>query len=67
MLLLYYIIVVLNYYTIDITITVEGDDFGDSADHSVTLTDCYCIPDISAGEPDTATVNFTVYGTVTFT
>lgn len=54
-------------YTIDITLTVEGTDYGDAADHTIVLTDCQCTLDTAEGEPNTATINFTCYGTVTFT
>lgn len=56
-----------DVYTIDITLTVEGTDFGDSSDHTVVITDCQCTLDTAEGEPNTATINFTCYGTVTFT
>lgn len=54
-------------YAVDILLTVEGTDHGDSADHTVTLTDCVCTLDFAEGEPDTVTVSFTCYGTITDT
>lgn len=51
-------------YTIDIQLTVEGTDFGDDADATITLSDCYCTIDFAEGDPNTFTVNFTVYGSV---
>lgn len=56
-----------DVYTVDITLTVEGTDLGDTADHTIVLTDCRLTIDVSEGEPNTATVNFECLGTVTFT
>lgn len=52
-------------YTVDVTLTIEGTDFGDSADEVITCTDVY-ITDCSfaEGEPNTLTFTGTVYGTV---
>lgn len=52
-------------WALNITFAVEGTDFGDSADHSVTFTKCYCTFDIAEGDPNTVTVNWTCYGTAT--
>lgn len=54
-----------DVYAIDIILTVEGTDLGDATDHTITLTDCVCTMDIAEGEPNTGTINFTCYGTVT--
>ena len=54
-------------YGVKITLTVEGTDLGDSADHTIVLDDCVCTVDISEGEPNTVTVNFTCYGTISLT
>jgi hypothetical protein len=54
-----------DVYTVDIVLTVEGTDFGDASDHTVTMEDVDCRIDISEGEPNTFTVNGTVYGTIT--
>jgi hypothetical protein len=51
-------------YTIDIRLTVEGTDYGDSADPTITLSDCYCTIDFSEGDPDTLSVSFTCYGAI---
>ena len=50
-----------------ITLTVEGTDLGDASDHTIVLDDVHCTFDISEGEPNTCTVNGTVYGSVTRT
>lgn len=49
-------------YTIDIVLTVEGSNFGDSADHVLTYEDCDCTVSIAEGEPNTATVSFEILG-----
>ena len=54
-----------DVYTIDIVVTIEGTDFGDAADHTFTLEDVDCRADFSEGEPNTLTINGTIYGTVT--
>jgi hypothetical protein len=54
--------------TYDITFTVEGTDFGDAADHVLTLADVRIDSwDFAEGDPDTQTINFTVYGAVSGT
>jgi hypothetical protein len=54
-------------YTVKITLTIEGTDHGDSADHTIVMDDVECTVDIAEGDPNTVTVNFTVYGSVTMT
>jgi hypothetical protein len=49
-------------YTLDIVLTVEGTDHGDSADHVLTAKNVHCTIDVAEGEPNTLTVNGTVYG-----
>lgn len=49
-------------YTIDITLTVEGTDHGDAADHTIEMKNVSCTIDVSEGEPNTLTVNGTIYG-----
>ncbi len=56
-----------EHYTIDIKYQAEGTDFGDDADHSVTLAKCVCSLDFSEGDPSSFTLNFTCYGGVTVT
>lgn len=54
-----------DVYTIDIVLTIEGTDLGDAADHTFTLEDVDCRADFSEGEPNTLTINGTIYGTIT--
>lgn len=54
-----------DVYTIDIVLTIEGTDLGDATDHTFTLEDVDCRADFSEGEPNTLTINGTIYGTVT--
>jgi len=56
-----------DVYTIKITLTVEGTDLGDSADHTIALDDCHVTLAIAEGEPNTVTVSGTCYGTITMT
>lgn len=45
--------------------TVEGTNFGDGADHVLTAGDVHITSlDISEGDPNSFSVNFTVYGTL---
>jgi len=54
-----------DVYTIDIVLTIEGTALGDAADHTFTLEDVDCRADFSEGEPNTLTINGTIYVTVT--
>lgn len=54
-------------YAVDLVWTVEGTDLGDPSDHVATMTDCVCTLDLAEGEPNTLTVNFTMYGSYTQT
>jgi hypothetical protein len=56
-----------DVYAVKITLTVEGTDLGDTADHTITLDDVHCTMAIAEGEPDTVTISGTVYGAVTMT
>jgi len=57
----------IEHYCVDIKYTAEGTDFGDAADHTVTLAKCVCSLDFSEGDPSSFTLNFTCYGGVTVT
>lgn len=50
-----------DVYTVKITLTIEGTDLGDSADHTIVLDDCAVTMDISEGEPDSISFSFTSY------
>lgn len=52
-------------YTVDLTFVVEGTNFGDGADGTFTLEDCYCTIDFAEGDPNTFSISFTVYGDIT--
>lgn len=52
-------------YTLDVSFTVEGSDYGDDADHTFTLEDCHLTVDFSEGDSDTLSISGTVYGAIT--
>jgi hypothetical protein len=49
-----------DVYTVKLELTVEGTNFGDSADHTVTLNHCACTLEFAEGDPNMFTVNFTL-------
>ena len=54
-------------YTVKLTLTIEGTDHGDGNDHTIVLDDCACSVDFAEGDPNSLSVSFTVYGSVTLT
>jgi len=54
-------------YLLDITLTIEGTDTGDAADHTIKLADCHCTLEFAEGSPNTITINFTCYGAIAMT
>ena len=56
-----------EHYCVDIEYKAEGTDFGDDADHTVTLSKCVCTLDFAEGDPSAFTLNFTCYGGSTVT
>lgn len=52
-------------YTLNMSLTVEGTNYGDASDHSLTLTNCELSADLAEGDPNTITINYTCYGTIT--
>jgi|TARA_B100001250_G_C19595612_1_gene698283 hypothetical protein len=55
-----------EHYCVDIRYTAEGTDFGDDADHVVTLSKCVVGSlDFAEGDPSAFTLNFTCYGGAT--
>lgn len=54
-----------DLYTLKVVLTVEGTNFGDSADHVLTMNDCRCSIDFAEGDPSNFTINFEVLGTIT--
>lgn len=53
-----------DVYTLKLAFTVEGTNFGDSADHSFSLGDCECNLDFAEGDPNLFTISFVCYGAV---
>jgi hypothetical protein len=51
-----------EHFCVDLKYTAEGTDFGDDADHTVTLPKCVASLDFSEGDPSAFTLNFTCYG-----
>jgi len=51
--------------TFEVQIKVEGTDFGDTSDHSITLQECVLSVDYSEGDPSSFSVSGTCYGAVT--
>lgn len=56
-----------DVYTLKVTFTVEGTNFGDSADHVLILNDCRLSIGVSEGDPNSFSISGTVYGSVTAT
>lgn len=54
-------------YAVDIKLTVEGTDLGDSADHTIELGDCVCTVGHDEGEPNMVTVSFEILGAIAWT
>jgi hypothetical protein len=56
-----------DLYTLQIVITIEGTNFGDAADHVLTMNNCRCSIDFAEGDPNSFTINFEVLGAITAT
>lgn len=56
-----------DVYMLKVTFTVEGSNFGDSADHVLVLNNCHLSIDFAEGDPNSFTLNGTVYGAITAT
>lgn len=56
-----------DVWTTKVTLTIEGTDHGDSADHVIALDDCRLSLDLSEGDPNSFSISGTVYGTQSFT
>lgn len=54
-------------YCITITITVEGTDVGDAADHTIEMVSVRCNGSFAEGEPDTFTISGVIYGDTNMT
>ena len=51
-----------DVWTLDVTWTVEGTNFGDASDHVLKLEDCFLEIAIAEGDPDAFTITGTCYG-----
>ena len=58
-----------EFYTVDIKYTSLGNtlSLGDDADSTATLTRCVVQASFSEGDPSAFTLNFTSYGSISFT
>ena len=56
-----------DVYGLKITLTIEGTNFGDSADHVMIMNNCHLAIDFAEGDPNSFTLNGTVYGAITAT
>lgn len=56
-----------DVYMLKVTFTVEGTNFGDSADHVMVLNNCHLALDFSEGDPNSFSLSGTVYGAITAT
>lgn len=56
-----------DVYAVKLTLTIEGSDHGDSADHTISLDDCVCSVDVAEGDPGSISISFTCYGLVEVT
>lgn len=56
-----------DVYMLKVTLTIEGTNFGDSADHVMILNNCHLSIDFAEGDPNSFTLNGTVYGAITAT
>ena len=53
--------------TYKLSFTIEGTNFGDTADHTMILNDCRITLSFSEGDPNSFSVAGIVYGTITAT
>ena len=56
-----------DVYGLKVTLTIEGSNFGDGADHVLVLNGCHMSIDFAEGDPNSFTINGTVYGAITAT
>lgn len=54
-------------FLVDVRLTTEGSDFGDSADGTVTFADVLLTYSFAEGDPNTINVTGEVYGSITRT
>ena len=53
-----------DVYCVSLSFVCDGTTHGDASDHSFTLNDCECSIDFAEGDPNSFTINFTVYGAI---
>lgn len=53
-----------DVYGLKVLIAVEGTNFGDPTDHTLELNGCHMTIDFAEGDPNSFTLNGTVYGTI---
>ena len=53
-----------DVWAVDLTWAVEGTSHGDSGDHTLTIGSCECELSFKEGDPNTVSVAFVAYGTV---
>lgn len=56
-----------DVYGLKVTITIEGTNFGDAADHVIILNGCHMSVDFSEGDPNSFSISGTVFGSVSAT
>jgi hypothetical protein len=53
-----------DVYALTVVLAVEGTNFGDATDHTLTLSNCRLSIDFSEGDPNSFSLNGTVYGSI---
>lgn len=56
-----------DVFMLKVTLTVEGSNFGDASDHTLVLQNCHLSIDFAEGDPNSFSINGTVYGAITAT
>jgi hypothetical protein len=54
-------------FGLKITLTIEGTNFGDVADHTIVMSGVHCTIDFSEGDPNSFSISGTVYGSIVTT
>jgi len=54
-----------DVYGLDVVISIEGSNLGDPTDHVLTLVGCRLSLDFSEGDPNSFSINGTVFGSIT--
>jgi hypothetical protein len=56
-----------DVYGLKITLTIEGTNFSDPADHTIVMSGVHCTIDFSEGDPNSFSISGTVYGSIVTT